>query len=466
MEEREEASRRCSSLLNRIQSLPLSKITPSCKATLLRLTNSELNFLSRLTHSTSNPSSSFSCNVGYFEAIVHILEQPYIRGVSRVCKSIPLSSTTSHIEEKTDSQFEAVHIDIVCSLHNNPTWFIVSDRNPKYITWDSSGRNKGLKMRIEQIVHAAQLPLALKPVSIVLFFANGLDVTVREKLMANSDFRIYNMEFPHFEFAFSGALESEWINVLGKSYQGACTLIMYVDQCAKPCQSIDDVTELCSYNVHKEFRETCYESRLSSPFRCLIMKMKEWPLDNKDLRSCRREELLRDNDVVNFDTTALIAIISGISNGSAEKLLARSDNELRQRFKNNTEFVISQALSEIESPIHEELNSALSGKMGIACKSVHSEFMELVSMFAGPNEQMRANYLVELLKVVPDNPSPRMMSLPVTRKLAMKNKVAFGTGDSWGAPTFTANMGFVRAVSQTGMSLFTIEHRPRALIGD
>lgn len=71
-----------------------------------------------------------------------------------------------------------------------------------------------------------------------------------------------------------------------------------------------------------------------------------------------------------------------------------------------------------------------------------------------------------LHRVVPDNPSPRMMSLPVTRKLAIKNKVAFGTGDSWGAPTFTANMGFVRAVSQTGMSLFTIEHRPRALVGD
>lgn len=59
-----------------------------------------------------------------------------------------------------------------------------------------------------------------------------------------------------------------------------------------------------------------------------------------------------------------------------------------------------------------------------------------------------------------------MMSLLVTRKLALKNKIAFGTGDYWGAPTLSANMGFVRAVSQTGMSLFTLEHRPRALVGD
>ncbi|PQM42779.1 uncharacterized protein Pyn_00273 [Prunus yedoensis var. nudiflora] len=69
-------------------------------------------------------------------------------------------------------------------------------------------------------------------------------------------------------------------------------------------------------------------------------------------------------------------------------------------------------------------------------------------------------------RVVPDCPSERMMNLPTTRKLALKNKVVFGTADYCCAPTVTANMAFVRAISQTGMSLFTIEHRPRALTGD
>jgi hypothetical protein len=58
-----------------------------------------------------------------------------------------------------------------------------------------------------------------------------------------------------------------------------------------------------------------------------------------------------------------------------------------------------------------------------------------------------------------------MMDLPTTRKLAMKNKIVFGSGDHWRAPTLIANMGFVRAVSQSGMPLLTIEHRPHALIG-
>lgn len=77
-----------------------------------------------------------------------------------------------------------------------------------------------------------------------------------------------------------------------------------------------------------------------------------------------------------------------------------------------------------------------------------------------------AKKLGVLNRLVPDSPSQRIKGLPTTRKLALKNKVVFGTGDNWHAPTLTANMAFVRAVSQTGMSLFTIEHRPQALTGD
>ena len=77
-----------------------------------------------------------------------------------------------------------------------------------------------------------------------------------------------------------------------------------------------------------------------------------------------------------------------------------------------------------------------------------------------------ADKLEDLNRVVADSPSQRVMGLPTTRKLALKSKVVFGTGDYWHAPTVTANMAFVRAISQTGMSLFTIEHRPRALTGD
>uniref|UniRef100_R7WFQ5 DUF1308 domain-containing protein n=1 Tax=Aegilops tauschii TaxID=37682 RepID=R7WFQ5_AEGTA len=199
-------------------------------------------------------------------------------------------------------------------------------------------------------------------------------------------------------------------------------------------------------------------------------------------------------EMVNLDTTALIAIVSGISNGGVGKLMGAPEAESRARFKCNYKFVMDQAQSELQSPIFVELGKAVDGKKCIICEAVNSEFNEIVSMCGGPEEKTRASQLLKQLtnfmhvnglefclprsviyrilsqcfwtcRIVPDSPSARMMDLPTTRKLAMKNKVVFGTGDHWRAPTLTANMGFVRAVSQSGMPLMTIEHRPRALIG-
>ncbi|TYG59200.1 hypothetical protein ES288_D08G282900v1 [Gossypium darwinii] len=129
-------------------------------------------------------------------------------------------------------------------------------------------------------------------------------------------------------------------------------------------------------------------------------------------------------------------------------------------------FSTSQAMSELQYPIHVNLSAAVSGKRGIICQSVLSEFKELVLMCGGANEKHRADQLLKCLLVVRDSPSERLIGLPTTRKLALKNKIVFGTGDYWRAPTLTANMAFVRAVAQTGMSLFTIEHSPRALTGN
>lgn len=54
-------------------------------------------------------------------------------------------------------------------------------------------------------------------------------------------------------------------------------------------------------------------------------------------------------------------------------------------------------MSEIQNPIHEDLRYAISGKRGIICESVLSEFKELVSMCGGANEKHRADQLLKCL---------------------------------------------------------------------
>ncbi|XAR55205.1 hypothetical protein NMG60_11035205 [Bertholletia excelsa] len=470
----ERAKHRCTTLIDRIVSLPpFPSSSPSCYPTLLRLVHSELSFLSRLSCSNRNPDSnphSLSLNVGYLEAIVNILQQPLVKGVSHVCKPIPLSPSVNNGPKSNTNSSSSVHVDIVCTLNGDPVWFFVSARNPKYISWHGSPGNKSLRTRIQQLLDAAvHSSPATKPSSIVLYFSNGLHDSVRRGLQEEfgaSEFGI-KMELPGVDIF--EELEGDWVYVREGliSYQNPCVLKIEVDhsksadipriECGFKKSILSDVGDLPEERV---------AFSLGDSFSRLVSKMKLCPLNIKDAEFSQQKDLLRDDDLVNFDTTALIALISGISNGGTNKLLARRESDLRQQFKSNFEFVISQVMSEIQNPIHLELECLLSGKRGMICESACSEFKELVSMCGGPNEKSRADQLLKYLILVPDCPSVRIMSLPTTRKLALKNKVVFGTGDYWRAPTVTANMAFLRAILQTGMSLFTIKHRPCSLVGD
>ncbi|OIW08002.1 hypothetical protein TanjilG_20103 [Lupinus angustifolius] len=495
----EAAKQRCKCVIDSIQRLPGStKITDSCIRTLLKSARAELAFLSR-------PSSSLvplSVNIGHLEAVVHILQQPFITGVSRVCKSVPLLPSVRN-DERHGSSLKDIHVDVVCTLNRKPVWIIVSDRNPKYISWNSCHRNKGLKLRIQEVIAAAQSTLTLRPSSIILFFANGLADHVYKKLRDEFGASEIGLEFSVFSY---DTLEEtgDWINVIARSYRDACVLeINHADVenvvSNSICKVQDSTVESSQLELsvakseaqlhlleesvngmgssqpglsvekaetHLQPSEENAESNLGDTFCTMVTGMKLSSLNTKNSESTKPGYLLGESNLLNFDTTALIALVSGISNGGSKKLLSTPESELRQRFKGNTDFVVGQIMSELQNPIHVEFGKLLCGKIGIICDSVRMEFKELVSMCGGPNEKLRADKLINCLRVVPDTPSKRMMSLPTTRKLALKNKLVFGTGDHWHAPTLTANMAFVRAVSQTGMSLSTIEHKPRALTGD
>ena len=80
-------------------------------------------------------------------------------------------------------------------------------------------------------------------------------------------------------------------------------------------------------------------------FCSILMGMKLSSMESKACESSNPGNLLGETDLVNFDTTALIALVSGISNGGTEKLLATPESDMRQRFKGNYDFVIGQVSS-------------------------------------------------------------------------------------------------------------------------
>ncbi|XP_028119075.1 uncharacterized protein LOC114316589 isoform X3 [Camellia sinensis] len=447
----ERAKQRCRLVIDRIRILSSSSCSSlssssSCNRTLLRLAQSELSFLSRLPilPNLNLNLNSRSLNIGHLEAVVHILQQPFVKGVSRVCKPIPLpplppSSSSSNLLNKNSK----IHVDIVCSLNGNPVWFLVSARNPNYIFWNNNNYNASscannnntntntnnlkkkkkkktffLRTRIQQLLDAAShSPPSTKPCSIILFFSNGLDDTIRSKLEhefgASSDLGFH---FPHFHLSKElegGGGGGDWIYPPPPPLPppSLCVLQIKIDlsrgRDRDPIPQIecgglkDSLLLLSAAAAATPTKEDCIPFNFATSFFSLISRMKLGPLDVNvnvnDAEFAPQKDLSLQADLINFDTTALIALISGISNGSTHNILAKSESELRKRFKSNYEFVIAQVMSEIQNPIHMELGGVLFGKRGMICESVCSEFKELVSMCGGPNEKSRADHLLKCL---------------------------------------------------------------------
>ncbi|KAL5672264.1 hypothetical protein ACJX0J_016570, partial [Zea mays] len=87
--------------------------------------------------------------------------------------------------------------------------------------------------------------------------------------------------------------------------------------------------------------------------------------------SADEEELLGfwgsfSRELVNQDTTTLVAIVSGINNGGVGKLMAAPEAETRARFKcNYYKFAMDQAQYKLQFPILIELLKAVEGKQCI-----------------------------------------------------------------------------------------------------
>lgn len=273
--------------------------------------------------------------------MVHILEHPFITGVSRVCKPIPLSPTIGKGEGSVCYGAKGVYLDIVCTLNRNPVWFIVSDRNRKYVSWEGCSGHKGLRTRIQQVLDTARSSLALRPSYLILFFSNGLDQCVRLKLQ--DEFGAYEctINFPDCSFDHLEEPESEWINVLTRSYQGACILEIKLDHVSA---SVLDhgIRDSSPDAFGTGIPEKHIDISLGASFSSLISGMKISSLQAEGLG-----DLLRQHGMINFDTTALIALVSGISNGGADKLLAAPEADMRLRFKGNYKFVIAQVTSNL-----------------------------------------------------------------------------------------------------------------------
>lgn len=208
----------------------------------------------------------------------------------------------------------------MCSFRRDPAWVFVSDRNPSYVAWVGSpgGKDKGLRDRVESAIAVANGAGPLRPNKLLFVFARGLEEEVRNKFL--HEFGAVESDFAdELEVVFD-EMDDEWVGISDDSKR----LLHYK---AFEIQIGDDPVQ----NVSIDETMAQVELDLSSGFDSLTSKTSP---------CC--DGL---GNVINFDTTALIAIVSGISNGDAERLLEAPSEKMIEKYKSNYEFVVGQVIN-------------------------------------------------------------------------------------------------------------------------
>ena len=163
-----------------------------------------------------------------------------------------------------------------------------------------------------------------------------------------------------------------------------------------------------------------------------------------------KETAVSECKKVNLDVTAMIALVSALTNGSCH-------------FQFQDQILTEQAERERESPVLPQLNKLLEGKELFACSLAISSFQSILDTLGGPNEKKRARQLLAKVTEVRDDPSKRTQELSSSARIKPRPKIVFGTGDKLQAITITSNGSFIRAAKEQGVEFAVFLHEPRAL---
>lgn len=176
--------------------------------------------------------------------------------------------------------------------------------------------------RVEEVLTAARHANSLKPEIILLFFCSGVGSDVRQHLI----------------------VESSAVEISGAEFG-----------CQNPESRVFKVkVALPSTNLEFESESECTFVRGTemSPFAVVELNSDDILFCNviSEMRSTSLHAADEDGigELLNFDTTALIALVSGISNGATTRLLSTPEIEMRRRFKGNYEFILAQVNRDVD----------------------------------------------------------------------------------------------------------------------
>jgi predicted nucleic acid-binding protein len=117
------------------------------------------------------------------------------------------------------------------------------------------------------------------------------------------------------------------------------------------------------------------------------------------------------------------------------------------------------------SPIRYQLREYVKGQQMVITQTAFEEFTRIVQGSGGVLEQRRASRFLQLVTLIPDNPSPRALSLQPTRRLEPNDIIILGTGDQLGIVTMTADVNAIKSALAQGVDFNVYVHPSCSLKG-
>ena len=280
---------------------------------------------------------------------MHLVQHPWVDAVSAVFHTFKAVNYVKAAE---------VHVDIVCTFNGKPVWIIVSDRNPRYLHWflEQDGI-MSWRTRVEHLFSVAHSLTALQPASLLFCFAKGvsnsfatgfieeggasrLNIYEEDKLMPSIDLGEIMFDSDDEDWVCIGARKKP-IDVNATRFDSWDTFKIDVNTSIDGFEVLDK--ELLGHlslqklklkdndiEVHGEMED----NGCSEEFRSLLSTLSQNYILLDGHRSIP--------SLVNLDTTALIALVSEISNGGAPMLVNMHFEDLVSKFKSTAQFMKDQ----------------------------------------------------------------------------------------------------------------------------
>lgn len=293
-----------------------------------------------------------SSNFGHLEGIVFVLQKQSWRvtGATAALKSFQISSPSLSSEkdevlpvsrftsEVDDSVGTVAHVDLICTLLGESVWVVVINSSQQNRLWFDKKKKKGLHTRVSSLLHAASLVSAARPSAIVLLVRDGFESRIEQQLqdefqatkLSASDLGeedLLNCNFQEVE-------DGEWVNIHLPTSN--------VKRWTSYWIRITPATQLCSKYCTENLASKHALAADSFPDEDESSVTGWAAIKSLQARHGDFDELQRQRKILNLDTTALVAVVSELTNGGAEHVLTMSPEEREERFPAMAKFVYEQ----------------------------------------------------------------------------------------------------------------------------